>query len=119
MITRYRLLLACAVVASALTALGGCGSFSGRADELVLFPSSENMTVGDVLRLQWTLRDVQGQPMTVEDDDLRFESGDPAVATVTSDGRVTAVSEGEAAILATYLPRPTIDGRCMVYVSPR
>jgi len=62
-------------------------------------PPSLNLNVGQTGQLTASPRDINGTPLT--DRVVTWTSSDPAVATVTAAGLVTAVSTGTATITAT------------------
>ncbi|MHB1224757.1 MAG: Ig-like domain-containing protein [Gemmatimonadaceae bacterium] len=68
-------------------------------DELTVDPSSLTLTVGEERTLTATARDADGDAL--ESATIAWTSSAPAVATVSSTGRVTAVAVGSAAITAT------------------
>lgn len=72
------------------------GGGSGTVDSLVLSLDSADVIVGDTIRIVAEARDANGQ--VVPGIRLSFSTSDPAVATVTDDGLVTAVDFGEAEI---------------------
>lgn len=89
-----------------VTNLLGCGSGGdavsppdqtpSAVDSLVLNLESADVTIGDTLRLIAIATDAQGLP--VPGVALVWSSTNPSVATVSPDGLVTAVAEGEADI---------------------
>ncbi len=96
------LLLAAAAL---LSACGGGGSGdttgpppggAGQVDSLVLDLDSVNVIMGDTVRLHGEARDAEGR--IVQGIQLTFASSNPAVATVSDEGLVTAVGLGEAEI---------------------
>ena len=62
-------------------------------------PGQGELDIGESLRLATAVRDAIGSPIFGLP--VAFESSDPAVATVSADGTVTAVEPGEATISAT------------------
>jgi serine/threonine-protein kinase len=70
-----------------------------RVARLDLSPLSATLTVGETLALQAEARDSSGGP--IGNVDVRFRADDSAVATVSDDGIVTAVSPGSARISAS------------------
>jgi hypothetical protein len=72
------------------------GGGAGAVDSLVLSVDSADVIVGDTIRIVAEARDANGQ--VVPGIRLSFSTSDPAVATVTEDGLVTAVDFGEAEI---------------------
>jgi hypothetical protein len=82
---------------------GGNGSSTGvDTDEVVTIsvtPSTATLaSIGDTLRLTATAKNAAGQPVTAA---FTWASSAPAVASVTSDGRVGAASNGPVDITAT------------------
>ncbi len=68
-----------------------------------------DMLIGETLDLKHTLN-----PANATDKDVTWKSSNPSIATVTADGKVTAVALGEATITAT-----SVNGKsatCSVYV---
>ncbi|NUQ13633.1 MAG: Ig-like domain-containing protein, partial [Gemmatimonadaceae bacterium] len=63
---------------------------------ITVTPDGGSLTVGTTLTLTATPRDALGQPLA--DRTLSWQSDNPAVASVSSDGLVTAVSPGTASI---------------------
>jgi hypothetical protein len=95
------LLLAAAALLSACG--GGSGDTTGppaggaeQVDTLVLELDSVDVPVDDTVRIHAEARDAHGE--VVQGIQLTFTSSDPAVATVSDDGLVTAVDMGEAEI---------------------
>ena len=72
---------------------GTVGAFS-----LAVWSPSESLPVGGRVRLKAVLRDASSQEV---DRKIEWRSTDPAVATVTADGVVTALGHGETAISAS------------------
>ena len=62
-------------------------------------PNRQTLTVGAVVGLTATARDAAGAPLPAGP--VRWASSDAAVATVSPDGRVTAVGAGRARVTAT------------------
>ena len=62
-------------------------------------PSQQTLAVGAVVRLAAIPRDAAGEPLAAGP--VTWSSGDAAVATVSPDGRVTAVGAGRARVTAT------------------
>jgi len=88
--------------------------------------SNETVTVTDIVLSQSTATIVVGEaqltlvptvlPNNAENSNLTWTSGNPAVATVTAAGVVTAVSEGAAAITARAQDGSNISAVCIVTV---
>ena len=70
------------------------------------------MSVGESQKIEGVAEYTDGSLGTV-----RFDSSDPEVVEVDADGNVTAVSEGEATIVATS-ENSLVRGYCEAYVSP-
>ena len=68
------------------------------AFSLAVWSPSESLPVGGKVRLKAVLRDANSQEV---DRKIDWRSTDPAVATVTADGVVTALGHGETAISAS------------------
>jgi uncharacterized protein YjdB len=64
-----------------------------------LLPPSASVTVGDTLRLRATARDAGGNALA--DRPITWTSGAPGVASVSTDGKLTAIAAGTAVILAS------------------
>ena len=73
---------------------------------VVLAPTADTVRVGSARQLSATLLDAQGATVTSRSV-LRWSSSAPAIATVDSLGRVTAIAAGAATISATI---PSITG---------
>ena len=76
-------------------------------------PASNSATVGSTVQLSATVQDANGT--TVADRPVSWTSSDPLVASVSSDGLVTALKAGTTTITATSEGR---SGRATVSVSP-
>ena len=71
---------------------------SSQVATVVVTPESSLLTVGDTLRLVASARDVGGAPLLGRV--VAWSSDAPAIATVSSTGRVTAISPGLARVSA-------------------
>ena len=105
---RYTNARNCAVAATAIW-LAGCGDGGGPVDPppppvptatwVVVSPSEARLAgLGATVQLSAVVRDQNGQAMTAA---VTWASSDAAVATVGTDGLVTAVANGTATITAT------------------
>ena len=85
--------------------------------QVVLEPATVTIQAGQTRQLTVTVKAADGQ--TLEDRTVDFESDDPAIATVSSTGLVTAISAGQTTIRAisegreagasvTVTPRPAV-----------
>ena len=90
-----------AVAAAASTsACGGAATAPGGAvSAVVVSPSSDTVVVGAVAALQVTVIGTNGQPLTGES--VFWNSGNPAIATVSAQGAVTGIGEGRVQIAAS------------------
>ena len=80
-----------------------CGDDSGPVNEPVatvsVVPVAQTIAPGETLQLEATTKDAAGT--TLADRDISWSSSNQGVATVSSDGLVTGVADGEATITAT------------------
>jgi serine/threonine-protein kinase len=76
------------------------GSMPGGVASLEILPYPESLAVGEAFQLQTVGRDASGN--TLEDLGIVWESGNPAVATVSPQGVVTASGAGLAELTARY-----------------
>ena len=83
-------------------------------DGVSVTPETENVVVGGTVQLTATVSVVSGAPST----DVTWESDDDTVATVDTDGLVTAVAEGTATITATSVFDTDFSGSAEVEVFP-
>lgn len=81
---------------------------------ITLSPSSSDLVVGQTAELTATVRDLAGNTLTGRS--ITWGTSNAAVATVTSEGLVTAVSQGTVTITATTEGKV---GSASVNVSPR
>lgn len=74
--------------------------------------SGISLMAGDEIQLETEIT-----PQNVTDKTVRWESSDEKVATVSSDGKVTATGYGEAVITCTAMDRGEVSGSCKVSVT--
>ncbi len=80
---------------------------------ITLDQTSIEMTVGTNRTLTANI-----QPQSASNKAIRWESDDPSVATVDSNGNITAVGRGQTTIKATTNDGSNLTAQCVVYVRP-
>lgn len=81
------------------------------ADKITLNSTSANLVVGQIWQLTSTI-----SPQAASTNNVLWKSLDENVATVTADGRITAVGEGTATITATVIDENKKSASCIVNV---
>lgn len=81
------------------------------ADKITLNSTSANLVVGQTWQLTSTI-----SPQAASTNNVLWKSSDENVATVTADGRITAVGEGTATITATVIDENKKSASCIVNV---
>lgn len=87
---------------------------TNKIEELALNITEQNLTVGQTLTLKPNV-----SPSTVQDVSLLWHSSEPKVASVSTEGEVVALAEGEARITAQIKDQPKIAASCLVTVRPK
>ncbi len=80
---------------------------------ITLDQTSIEMTVGTNRTLTANI-----QPQNASNKAIRWESDDPSVATVDSNGNITAIRRGQTIIKATTNDGSNLTAQCVVYVKP-
>ena len=83
----------------------------GAVASVTVSPASKSLYVGSTATLTATVR-----PSNAADKTVTWSSSDPAVATVSATGVVTAMAKGTATITATSKANPSIKGTCAITV---
>jgi len=108
----YRTLFAAALSAAMMVGTVGCGNDAGggagqdnkTVADLDLTPDTSSMKKGE--KLQYTLKVTYSDGTSDSDmgrhSDVEWISSDPTIATVSSDGLVTAIAAGTVTITARY-----------------
>lgn len=89
------------------------GESAKKAASITLNYTSIEMIEGTSLALTASI-----QPQDAADKTVKWISDNPAVATVDSNGMVTAVGQGQAIIKATTNDGSNLSAQCIVYVQP-
>lgn len=82
------------------------------ATGIKLSESEKTMTTGESFRLEYTI-----EPENTTNKEVEWESSDKTIATVNTDGEVTAVSDGECTITVKVKGSDT-SAKCVVKVNP-
>jgi len=82
------------------------------ATGIKLSESEKMMTTGESFRLEYTI-----EPENTTNKEVEWESSDKTIATVNTDGEVTAVSDGECTITVKVKGSDT-SAKCVVKVNP-
>lgn len=80
---------------------------------ITLDQTSIEMTVGTKRTLTANI-----QPQNASNKAIRWESDDPSVATIDSNGNITAIRRGQTTIKATTNDGSNLTAQCVVYVKP-
>lgn len=82
------------------------------ATSIKLSENEKTMTTGESFRLEYTI-----EPENTTNKEVEWESSDKTIATVNTDGEVTAVSDGECTITVKVKGSDT-SAKCVVKVNP-